>query len=145
MKIRILWIGKAKERYAAEGIEVYLAKLKPFVDVKIVEIKEHKGLPTELALQKEGERILKQTSAFILFDERGKQMTSPAFAAYLKERSQMDFVIGGPFGVSREVRDKAGDIISLSPMTLNHEMVRLVALEQLYRAVMINTGRSYHH
>jgi 23S rRNA (pseudouridine1915-N3)-methyltransferase len=72
-------------------------------------------------------------------------MTSPQFASYLGDRSKIDFVLGGSYGVSAEVRGAASDMVALSSMTLTHEMARLVALEQIYRAMMINTGRGYHH
>lgn len=129
----------------AEGIERYLDRLRPFADLEVVTIKEQKGTPTEIALRKEGERILRQAGDFVLLDERGRQPTSLAFAGSLRDRASMEFVLGGPYGVSEDVRRAASGAMSLSGMTLTHEMARLLFLEQLYRAVMINSGRDYHH
>jgi 23S rRNA (pseudouridine1915-N3)-methyltransferase len=145
MKIRILWVGKTKERHLAEGIEKYLGRIRPFADIEAVEIKEMKGEPVESAIRKEGGRILKKTDQYVLLDEMGRGIDSLGFAEYLSKRSHVDFVLGGAFGVSAEVRNGASDTLSLSRMTLTHEMARLLLLEQIYRAMMINSKRGYHH
>jgi 23S rRNA (pseudouridine1915-N3)-methyltransferase len=145
MKLRILLVGRTKERYAAEGIEKYLVRLRPFADVEIVRIKEQKGSSPEAALMKEGERILRQAGPFVLLEERGRRLTSLEFASFLRDRASVEFVLGGAYGVSEHVRRAASDAVSLSAMTLTHDMARLVLLEQLYRAMMINSGREYHH
>jgi 23S rRNA (pseudouridine1915-N3)-methyltransferase len=145
MKVRILWVGRTKQRYLADGIREYLGKIRPFAEVEVVEIKEQKGGPPGAALRKEGERILKRTGHYVLLDEKGKGLDSPGLASYLGPRSRVEFVLGGAYGVSDEVRDAASDVLSLSPMTLTHEMARLLLLEQIYRALMINAGRGYHH
>lgn len=145
MRVRILWIGKTKERYALEGAKKYLGLLKPFAEIEIVEIKERKGIDHGEARRREGEGVLKRSSSFVLLDERGRALGSLQFASFLRERRAIDFVLGGPFGVSDEVRRAASDILSLSKMTLTHDMSRLLLLEQLYRAVMINAGRRYHN
>lgn len=111
----------------------------------MVEIKERKEAPLKEALRRQGEGILKQSSAYVLVDEKGRQMTSAGFASFMSGKSRIDFVLGGPYGVSDEVRAAAGDAISLSRMTLTHEMARLLFLEQLYRAMTIIKGRGYHH
>lgn len=145
MKIRIIWVGRTRERYVAEGISHYLGRLKPLAEVEIIEVKDHAGLPRSEALGREGRGILRRSGAFVLFDETGRRMTSPAFARMLRDRSRMDFVLGGPWGVSPEVEEAARETVALSAMTFPHELVRLVALEQLYRGLMINAGRGYHH
>jgi 23S rRNA (pseudouridine1915-N3)-methyltransferase len=145
MKVRIIWTGKTKESYAVEGIRKYLKLLKPVARVEIVEIKEQKSGSMENRLGKEGEKILKQSSAYILLDEGGRELSSVEFADTLSDRAQADFVLGGPYGVSDEVRSAALDTISLSGMTLTHEMARVLLLEQLYRAMTIMKGGSYHH
>ncbi|HEX8949240.1 MAG TPA: 23S rRNA (pseudouridine(1915)-N(3))-methyltransferase RlmH [Dissulfurispiraceae bacterium] len=145
MKIRIFWIGRTKERYLQEGIDRYLKLLGPLSRVTIVEIKEEKGKAREKALHEEGRRILKQAQAYVLLDERGRELSSEGLAGFLRERGSIDFVIGGPYGVSDEVRAHAGDIVSLSRMTFTHEMVRVLFLEQLYRAMTIIKGKEYHH
>ena len=145
MKIRILWVGKTKEQYLIEGIDRYLKLLGHTAQVSVVDIKEEKCKPRALALAAEGSRILKQTRSYTLLNEKGREFTSVQFSGFLDKKANFDFVIGGPYGVSDEVREKAADIISLSKMTFTHEMVRLVFLEQLYRAVTIIKGMEYHH
>lgn len=145
MKVRIIWVGKTKESYAAEGISKYLKMLRPLARVEIVEIREQKVGSTEDRLGKEGERILKETASYTLLDERGREISSVEFARSIGDRAQADFVLGGPYGVSDAVRAGASDVVSLSRMTLAHEMARLVFLEQLYRAINIRKGGGYHH
>ncbi|MEW6115470.1 MAG: 23S rRNA (pseudouridine(1915)-N(3))-methyltransferase RlmH [Nitrospirota bacterium] len=145
MRIRILWVGKTRERYLSEGIEHYLKRLRPMADISVVEIKEEKGKSVESSLSAEGRKIVKQADSYILLDQRGREFTSVEFAGLFKDRTKMEFVIGGPYGVSDEVRDNAADIIALSKMTFTHEMARLIFLEQLYRSLMIREGRGYHH
>ncbi|MCI0469000.1 MAG: 23S rRNA (pseudouridine(1915)-N(3))-methyltransferase RlmH [Nitrospirae bacterium] len=148
MNINILWIGKTKERYLNEGIVYYFGLIRRMLNITVEEIKEEKDKDRDTSILLEGKRILKKTNSFFLLDEKGRQFTSMGFAEFLKSeegKGKTDFVIGGPFGVSREVRDKAMDMISLSKMTLTHEMARLVFLEQLYRAMTIKKGWGYHH
>jgi 23S rRNA (pseudouridine1915-N3)-methyltransferase len=145
MRVRIIWPGKTKERYLNEGIERYLKLMRPMADVSIIELKAHRGKSREDSLSEEGKKILKQTQSYILLDRTGKEFTSPGLAFFLKGRGSSDFVIGGPYGVSDEIRDKAEVIMSLSRMTFTHDMVRVFFLEQLYRAMTIIHGREYHH
>jgi 23S rRNA (pseudouridine1915-N3)-methyltransferase len=145
MKFRIIWAGKTRESYAAEGIAKYLKLLRPLAGVEVIEVKEQKGGGAEDRLRKEGERILKHTSSFVLLDERGRELNSMQFAEVLGDRAQTDFVLGGPYGVSEGVRGAASETLSLSRMTLTHEMSRLLLLEQLYRAMTIFKGGGYHH
>ncbi|MFC1770144.1 23S rRNA (pseudouridine(1915)-N(3))-methyltransferase RlmH [Nitrospirota bacterium] len=143
MKLRLLWVGKTRETWLLEGIKEYLRKLRPFAQVEVVEVKEDKG---DSARGRETERLLRQSGGeFYLFDERGSQMSSEELARLLKDKANVEFVIGGPFGVSDEVREKAKGMIGLSRMVFTHEMARVIVLEQLYRACMINAGRAYHH
>lgn len=93
----------------------------------------------------EARKIFRQTGDYFLLDERGREFTSVALADFLKGVDSADFVLGGPFGVSSEVRDRAKGCIALSRMTLTHEMARLLFLEQLYRAFTIIKGKEYHH
>lgn len=145
MKFRIIWVGKTKERYAAEGVAKYLKLLRPLARVEVVEVKEHKSGTEAERLRKEGERILKQTSSYILLDEKGRELSSVELAESFRDSAGGDFVLGGPYGVSDEVRKAAVGSISLSRMTLTHEMARLLLLEQLYRAMTILKGGGYHH
>ncbi|MDX9715542.1 MAG: 23S rRNA (pseudouridine(1915)-N(3))-methyltransferase RlmH [Dissulfurispiraceae bacterium] len=145
MKARILWIGKTKEKYLAEGINKYLRMLEPFIHVEIVEIKEEKDKRAARAMTEEAARILKKSSSYFLLDEQGRQMSSTEFAGFIRDRQHMDFVLGGPYGVAQEIKDRAAGLISVSRMTLTHEMARLVFAEQLYRAFTIIKGKGYHH
>ncbi|MEJ2313295.1 MAG: 23S rRNA (pseudouridine(1915)-N(3))-methyltransferase RlmH [Nitrospirota bacterium] len=145
MKFRIIWAGKTKEAYAAEGVAKYLKLLGALAKVEVVEVREQKGGPEDERLRKEGERILKQTSSFVLLDERGPELTSVEFAEMLRDRGRADFVVGGAYGVSAEVKAAASETLALSRMTLTHEMARVLLLEQLYRAVTILKGGGYHH
>jgi len=113
--------------------------------VSIVEIKEDKGRQKEAAMAAEARKILKQTADYFILDEKGEEFSSVGMARFMKERDVIDFVIGGPFGVSNEVKEKAKGSIALSKMTLTHEMARLLFLEQLYRAFTIIKGKEYHH
>ena len=149
MKIRLLWVGKTKESWASEGVEKYLKLLRHFAEVELVEIKEDKSGGTkgsvDRALEVEGKRILGKASSYVLLDERGKQASSTGLARMLRDRPRMEFVLGGPWGVSDKVKKGAAETIALSRMTLTHEMARILFLEQLYRGFTINAGRGYHH
>jgi len=146
MKIKLAWVGKTKERFIDEGVKKYLRLLRPFGDVSVVEIKEEKGKDIHRMVEKEGERILKLPTPYILLDEKGKGYTSPEFAEFLTRRtSPPTFVIGGAYGVAASVRDAAECKVALSKMTLTHEMARLVLVEQVYRAFTIMHKRGYHH
>ncbi len=149
MKIRILWIGKTKEGYLSEAIDRYLKLLSPLARVSIIEVKEHKGKSREDSLFEEGRKILKQTQKYTLLDQSGREFTSSGFARFLQEKGGgsdfADFLIGGPFGVSEEIRDRAEGTIALSRMTFTHEMIRVFFLEQIFRAMTIIHGREYHH
>ncbi|MCL4455954.1 MAG: 23S rRNA (pseudouridine(1915)-N(3))-methyltransferase RlmH [Nitrospirae bacterium] len=145
MKARILWVGRTKEKYLTEGINRYLKMLKHMANVSVIEVKEEKGKTKENALFAEGERILRQTGSYILLDESGREFNSKDFARFLGEKEQVDFVLGGAYGVSSEVKEKAAAKIALSKMTLTHEMARLIFLEQFYRAMTIIKGKEYHH
>jgi 23S rRNA (pseudouridine1915-N3)-methyltransferase len=122
-------------------MEKYLRRLRPFAEVALVEIREQGGR----GVDEEGERIMRQSASYILLDEKGRELTSPEFASMLGGRAEVDFVLGGPYGVSEDVRKRAADAIALSRMTLTHEMARLLLLEQLYRAMTILRGGRYHH
>jgi len=137
-KIRIIAVGKVKERYIIEGISEYLKRLKPFVKVDVIELKDG-------GLKKEAEKIANHlsSSTFVL-DERGKQFSSLEFADMIKKiEGEITFVIGGADGIDESIKQKS-KTLSLSKMTFLHEMTRLILLEQIYRSYMINSNRSYH-
>lgn len=146
MKIRVIWPGKTKEQFVTEGLKKYLKLLRPYAEISLAELKEEKGRDIRKMLNKEGERILKLQVPYTLLDEKGDQMTSGDFAEFIAEHiSGINFVLGGAYGVSDEVKKTAQKTLSLSKMTFTHEMSRLFFLEQLYRAFTIIHKRGYHH
>lgn len=146
MKIKLIWVGKTKERFILEGINKYVGFLKPFAEVSITVIKEEKGKDIQRMTTKESERIERLHIPYVLLDETGKKLSSAEFAEFLEARGpSVNFVLGGAYGVSDRVKETAQDVIALSSLTLTHEMARLVLAEQLYRAFTILHKRGYHH
>lgn len=156
MKISLLLIGKTAFPYLREGIALYEKRLGFYTNytrVEILDIKSVSALSKEQIKIKEGELILKQVKpadGLILLDERGKQFTSEDWAQHLEKKivysgKDIVFVIGGAYGFSQAVYDRADEMMSLSRMTFSHQMVRLIFLEQLYRAFTIMKGEPYHH
>lgn len=156
MKILIKTVGKPPEPWQRDGSAMYEERLKPIQPVQIVEVKEgHKGSskPDEArARRAESDDLLSSlpNDAWIVaLDETGKTMTSPAFASLLREKMDEGrtpvFLIGGSWGLDQSVCDRADLLLSFGKMTLPHGLARVVLLEQLYRAAMINAGRTYHH
>ena len=145
MKIRLIWPGKTKEQFILEGINKYLKLSRAYADISIIEIKEEKGGDVRKTVEKEGERILKLQEPYTLLDEKGEALTSVAFAQYLEHKPSVNFVLGGAYGVSEEVKKTAQKTLSLSKMTFTHEMSRLFFLEQLFRSFTIMHKRGYHH
>lgn len=155
MKTTLLLVGKTASRLYAEGIDDYANRINhyiPFCIKVIPELKNSKSLSEEQQKEKEGELVLKniEDKAFVvLLDEHGKEMRSMEFAAWLDNKQQtvrnLTFVVGGPYGFSKAVYDRADGKISLSRMTFSHQMVRLVFTEQIYRACTIIRNEPYHH
>ena len=158
MKIRIIAIGKIKETYLKLGIEEYLKRIKPYSQIEIVEVNDEpvKDNPSDseitIVKNKEGQKVLKllkDSDYLISLDLGKKQLKSPEFARFLEEKfvlgnSFITFVIGGSYGLSDELKQRANDSISLSEMTFLHQMTRLILLEQIYRAFKINRNETYH-
>lgn len=137
-KIKIVCIGKVKEKYISQGIDEYLKRLRPFVKVEIVELKDE-------GMRKEVEKISNYISpnTFVM-DEAGKQYSSIEFAEIIKKtEGEIIFVIGGAEGIDSSIKKKS-KLMSLSKMTFIHEMARLFLIEQIYRSQMINNNRNYH-
>ncbi|HIJ60061.1 MAG TPA: 23S rRNA (pseudouridine(1915)-N(3))-methyltransferase RlmH [Nitrospirae bacterium] len=149
MKIKLLWLGKTKETFIEQGIKHYIKLIKPIININIEEIKEIRGKSIEETLLYEGKKVLEKTKDYFLLDQSGKEYSSEDFAIFisnsLKDERLLTFLFGGPFGVSREIKEKAKSIISLSRMTFTHEVSRLLFLEQLYRAFTIIKGKVYHY
>jgi len=156
MTIKLLGIGKTDDPTLQNLTEVYINRLQfynKFEFELIPDIKKAKNLNENQQKQKEGELILSKLIAsdfVVLLDEGGKQFTSEAFSEYIQKRlnsglKQLVFVIGGPYGFSEAVYNRADSTISLSKMTFSHQMVRLFFTEQLYRAFTILRNEPYHH
>ena len=156
MKIVFLVIGKTDESYLDTGILKYIKRLEHYVpfEMKIIpDIKNRKTLTEEQQKKAEGELILSNINIgddLVLLDENGKTFSSVAFSQWIEKQmnigsKRMIFVVGGPYGFSKEVYAKAKFKISLSEMTFSHQMIRLIFVEQLYRAFTIMKGEPYHH
>ena len=156
MTIKLLAIGKTDSKELQKLIEDYQKRLGFYIKFEfevIPDLKNVKNLTEDQQKQKEGELILgklSSTDVLILLDENGKQMDSVSFSDYLQKHmnsgiKQLVFVIGGPYGFSPEVYEKAQGKLSLSKMTFSHQMVRLFVVEQLYRAFTILRKEPYHH
>ncbi|NJD55353.1 MAG: 23S rRNA (pseudouridine(1915)-N(3))-methyltransferase RlmH [Nitrospirae bacterium] len=146
MKIRLVWVGKTKERFILEGLHKYLKLLRPYADLDIIEVREEKVKDIGRMLSREGERIHGLGTSYVLLDEKGETLDSASFARFVeKQGSSVTFLLGGAYGVAEEVKARARKTIALSAMTFTHEMSRLIFLEQLYRAFTILQKKGYHH
>ena len=155
MRVTLLTVGKTDIKWVSEGLEVYSSRLPHYIPFELREIPELKNvsaLSKDQIKTAEGKLILKalkDSDDLILLDERGKEFRSVEFADWLQRKFQngrdLVFVIGGAYGFSREVYSRAGGMISISKMTFSHQMVRTIFVEQLYRALTILKGESYHH
>ncbi len=156
MKITLLTVGKTSTPYIQEGIDLYLTRLRHYIQFEIQtlpDLKSTRSLSVEQQKEREGEAILAaltQADYVALLDERGTEMTSREWAAFLQKRmasgaGRVVFVVGGPYGFSQAVYDRANSLVSFSKMTFSHEMIRLFFTEQLYRAMTILRNEPYHH
>lgn len=156
MKFCLLVVGKTASSFMSKGIEEYKCRVNRYVGFDIISIsdlKSTRGLTEMQQKEKEGEMLLASltpSDTVILLDEKGREYTSREFAdfqASMMNRGvkQLVYVIGGPYGFSQKVYDRADGKISLSRMTFSHEMARLFFCEQLYRAMTILRGEPYHH
>ncbi|MBQ7042277.1 MAG: 23S rRNA (pseudouridine(1915)-N(3))-methyltransferase RlmH [Muribaculaceae bacterium] len=156
MKITLLAIGKTNAKYLQEGIEQYTKRLSHYIpfELKILpDVKTTKALTTDKQKEMEGEMFMsaiQQGDWVTLLDERGKEFTSRDFASYIDKKmitipKNLIFIIGGPYGFSKAMYDRANEKLSLSKMTFSHEMIRLFFVEQIYRAMTILKGEPYHH
>lgn len=152
INIRILAIGKVKERFYQTGIEHYLIRLKPYCNVSITELAESKWEEKTKALEEEAgviSRNIRDGAQVIGLAAEGRAMTSEEFAYYIEKlliegKVKVDFIIGGPLGLSEKIKKKTNLCLSLSTLTFPHRLVRLILLEQLYRCFKIIRGEPYH-
>lgn len=156
MKVELLVIGKTAFPYLTEGIEIYQKRLKhyvPFCLTILPDVKNARKMNQEELKRKEGELMLKKlepNDQLYLFDERGKTYTSVQFSRFFAQQMQAShkrivFAVGGAFGFSAAVYQRANGQISLSKMTFSHQMIRLFVVEQIYRALTILRGEPYHN
>ncbi|OEH93084.1 23S rRNA (pseudouridine(1915)-N(3))-methyltransferase RlmH [Bacillus solimangrovi] len=158
MNITLLTVGKLKEKYLKNGINEFLKRLQPYAKVEVIEVPDEKA-PEQLSesemqqvKEKEGERLLSKISSdtyVIALVIEGKMLTSEQLAKQLDQlatygKSKIAFVIGGSLGLSDDVMKRADMSLSFSKMTFPHQMMKLILLEQVYRAFRINRGEPYH-
>lgn len=156
MKLLLVAVGRTTMDIVRRGVDEYLGRLSHYlpVEVKIIpDVRRSSSLSPQRQKEMEGEAILavvQPSDRVVLLDENGREYSSREFAAYC-ERLQASgakrvvFIVGGPYGFSPAVYERADSKLSLSRMTFNHEMVRLFFVEQLYRAQTILRGEPYHH
>jgi len=158
LRIRLVTVGKIKEKYLQAGMDEYLKRLGPYAKVELATLPDEpipdnaSPAQEEQVKQREGERILKALDAgqhVIVLDSRGREFSSEEFAEFLGERglrgqSSLAFVVGGSLGLDRAVLERSDTKLSLGRMTLLHQMVPLILLEQIYRGFKINRGEPYH-
>jgi len=156
VKILLLTIGNTDKKFMREGVAEYVKRLSfyiPFEMKVIPDIKNRSSLSEELQKEKEGQLILNQVSSgdfMILLDEHGTEFSSVEFSKWIEKKMiagmrQIVFVIGGPYGFSETVFQRADTKIALSKLTFSHQMVRMIFVEQLYRAMTIIKNEPYHH
>ncbi|MDU1889704.1 MAG: 23S rRNA (pseudouridine(1915)-N(3))-methyltransferase RlmH [Dysgonomonas sp.] len=156
MKITLLVVGKTDADYFIDAVEEYKKRLEHYIpfEIQIIpDLKNTKSLTMEQQKEKEGELILKNLQAgdyLVLLDDKGKEYTSMQFASYIEKKThtvnkRLVFLIGGPYGFSSTIYNKANEKLTLSRMTFSHQMVRLIFVEQLYRAMTILNNEPYHH
>lgn len=156
MKISLVVIGKTNGKFLIDGINEYMQRLSHYVPFNIQflpDIKNNKKLSEDQQKTQEGNLILaslEKSDYVVLLDEHGKEFTSIEFSKYIEKKmatvsKRLVFIVGGPYGFSKDVKERANEKISLSKMTFSHEMIRLIFIEQLYRAMTIINNEPYHH
>lgn len=152
LKINIICIGKIKEKYIEEGIKEFLKRLTRFANVSIIELKDENDTNTSLAIQKETNLLIneinKNSGYVILLDLKGKNISSEELSEKISDISMnysiINFVIGGSNGYSDNLREISNFRLSFSKMTFPHQLMRLILMEQVYRAMSIINNIKYH-
>jgi len=156
MKTVLIVVGKTVNKHFIAGVDDYVKRINhyiPFTIVTIPELKNTKKLTEAQQKEEEGhsiQKLLLPSDVLILLDEKGKEMRSMEYASWIQNKlstvnRRLVFTMGGPYGFSPEIYSLAHEKISLSKMTFSHQMVRLIFVEQLYRAMTILRGEPYHH
>lgn len=154
LTLHIITVGKDKDAWITDQVDHYRTLLKKYARVEMTVVPEAtyaKGADLARVLAAEAERIIARLKGgyLVALDVGGKSFDTPRLAAELQRlqthgRSLLEFVIGGPYGLAPELKTRADVLISLSPLTMSHQVVRVVLLEQLYRVLNINAGGHYH-
>lgn len=156
MTIDLITVGKTDSSEVAALVGMYQKRINRYVKFSVIslpDIRNAKNMPEEALKREEGAMILKNISDWdyvVLLDDKGLEYTSPGFARWLQKRMnsglrRLVFVIGGAYGFSAAVKERANDAVSLSRMTFSHQIVRAIFAEQLYRAFTILNNEPYHH
>lgn len=156
MDVQLIAIGKTTSKAVDMIVEEYAGRLPHYILFNLTyipDLKNKKNLSEQRQKDMEGEMVLRKLTPsdfVVLLDEHGKEYTSPEFSEFMQKqmsagRKRLVFVIGGPYGFSNAMYERADSKLSLSKMTFNHEMVRAFAVEQIYRAMTILRGEPYHH
>jgi 23S rRNA (pseudouridine1915-N3)-methyltransferase len=156
MKILLLIVGKTTKTWLQDELALYEKRLRRYVDYarrELPDVSHAKALPIDQLKIQEGKRLLQQLAAsdeLVLFDERGPALSSDELAGFLRQKTDaglksLVLAVGGAYGFSDDVYRRATGLLSLSRMTFPHQLVRLIATEQLYRAFTIIRGEPYHH
>ncbi len=155
MKVILFLVGKTTDKHFDAGIRDYIDRITHYMpfEVKVIpDVKNTKNMTETQQKQTEGDAILKQlqpADTVVLLDERGAEYRSIEFARWLENKQNISrrliFIIGGPYGFSPDIYQRANEKISISKMTFSHQMIRLIFTEQLYRACTIIKGEPYHH
>lgn len=156
MKISLLMIGKTNQENLGKLIQEYQQRLSHYITFEMIvvpELKNIKNIPIAEQKEREADLLLKQldvSDEVVLLDEKGIFLSSVGFADFLEKKmlsstKRIVYVVGGPFGFSQRMYQRANSLFSLSPMTFSHQMIRLLFIEQLYRAMTIIRGENYHH
>lgn len=156
MNIKLIVVGKSESEHLRSWVEVYVKRLSHYIGFEIItlpDVKNAKNLSVGELKEREGEMILRQiekADKVVLLDEKGKEFSSMEFSKYLEKQMNasvrtLAFVVGGAFGFSPKVYEKIGERIAISRMTFSHQMIRLLVVEQIYRAFTILKGEPYHN
>ena len=149
--IKIITVGSIKEKYLKDAIEEYTKRISKYTNIEIIEVKDEGLVEPNKSLQLEEEKVLKHINDkdyIITLEIEGKELSSTELAEKLDkitlEASTITFIIGGSYGLSQNIKDKAKLHLSFSKMTFPHQLFRVLLLEQIYRAFKINNNESYH-
>jgi 23S rRNA (pseudouridine1915-N3)-methyltransferase len=155
MKVAFWCIGKTDDRYIEEGFTVYKKRLANYINFEYKEIQPSKGKTASPVQHQENERdhilkLLKPNDTLVLLDEKGKEFDSVGFSSFMQKmfnesNGSVIFLSGGAYGFHQDIYNRANQSLALSKMTFTHQMVRLIFIEQLYRALTILKGEPYHH